>query len=93
MIDFNKKHPSVRAKMVRSMEYIVRSLNDEELIEPWLMNGVADGDIDGQETDEDLDVYYEDNEAFAELMSLFLDLMAQTYFEKSGLYCDGVASK
>lgn len=93
MIDFSKKHPSVRAKLIRSMEYLVRSLNDEELMEPWLMNGVADGDINGQETDEYLAVYYENDKDFAELMQLFLELMSHAYIDKSGLYCDGVASK
>ena len=93
MIDFSKKHPSVRAKMVRSMEYLVRSLNNEEFIEPWLMCGVADGDINGRETDEDLKDYYEDDQTFSELMGLFLKLMHYAHVDESGLYCDGVASE
>lgn len=92
MIDFSKKHPSVRAKMVRSMEYIVRSINNEDIMYSWLLCGVADGDINGQETDEDLADYYEDDETFAEIMNLFLKLMSKAY-KDGGLYCDGVVSK
>lgn len=92
MIDFSKKHPSVRAKMIRSMEYLVRSINNEDIMYSWLLCGVADGDINGQETDEDLTDYYEDDETFAEIMDLFLKLMSKAY-KDGGLYCDGVASK
>lgn len=92
MIDFSKKHPSVRAKMVRSMEYLVRSINNEDIMYSWLLCGVADGDINGQETDEDIVDYYEDDETFAELMDLFLKLMSKAH-KDGGLYCDGVVSK
>ena len=34
-----------RLKMVKAMEYIVRHVIDEELLEPWLLSGVADEDI------------------------------------------------
>lgn len=92
MLDLNKKHPSVRAKMIRSMEYLVRSINCEDIMYSWLLCGVADGDINGQETDEDLADYYEDDETFAEIMDLFLKLMSKAY-KDGGLYCDGVVSK
>lgn len=81
---------SNRAKMVRAMEFIARQVNDEEVFEDWLMNGVADGDIDGKETDEDLSYYCED-ENFADLMELFLDLMKNAK-KSGGLYCDRVTS-
>lgn len=82
---------STRAEMVRAMEFIARQVNDEEIFESWLMNGVADGDIDGKETDEDLSYYCED-ENFADLMERFLDLMENAK-ESGGLYCDRVVSK
>ena len=65
---------SKRAKVVRAMELIARCINDEEIFDSWLMCGVADGDIDGSEDDEDLEYYCEDDN-FAELMGLFLRLM------------------
>ena len=55
------------------------------------MYGVADGDIDGKETDEDLGYYCED-ENFADLMEQFLDLMKSAK-KSGGLYCDHVISK
>ena len=34
-----------RAKMVKAMEFIARQINDENVFEGWLMEGVADEDI------------------------------------------------
>ena len=79
-----------RASIVRSMEMLVRCVNEESLLDPWLMLGVADGDIDDNTTDEDLE-YYCDDETFAELMQLFLNLMSDA--REGGLYADGVLSK
>jgi hypothetical protein len=88
-----------RIKMVKAMEYITRKLNDEDLFFRWLVNGVADGDInygdlaanDGDE--EALYCYYEDDSDFADLMEYFLYLMYRARKDKSGLYCDNVVSK
>ena len=58
---------------IYSMNNIIRSLSDEELMESWLMNGVPDG----SETLDDIkDVYglYDDNELmyeYEELTHLF----------------------
>lgn len=81
----------MRAETVRAMERIARCINDEGIFEGWLMCGVADGDIDGTETDADLEYYCED-ETFAELMTVFLTRMARAY-KNGGLYVDGVVSK
>lgn len=82
---------SRRAKVVRAMETIARCVNDEEVFYRWLLCGVADGDIDDDTTDEDLEYYCEDK-AFADLMERFLDLM--TAAKKSGgLYEDRIVSK
>lgn len=82
---------SVRVKMLRAMETIAREVNDEDVFEYWLALGIADGDIDGTETDEDLE-YYCDDETFADLMETFLDLMVAAK-RNGGLYCDGIVSK
>lgn len=78
-----------RIKMVRAMEFIARQINDETIFESWLMCGVADGDIDGSETDEDLECYVDDDKEFADLMGLFLRLMKRAG-KSGGLYCDNV---
>ena len=90
-------HPDVRVKMVKAMEYIVCQLNDETLMESWLMAGVADGDIrygDLIVRDEDLDdlEYYIEDGEFADLMGLFLRLMSRAN-KSGGLYCDKITSK
>lgn len=82
-----------RARMVKAMETIARSINDEDIFDNWLMFGVADGDIkDDTPVEEIMEMdYYLDDESFGDLMGLFLRLMKQT--EKSGgLYCDKVVS-
>ena len=82
---------SRRAKVVRAMETIARCVNDEEVFYRWLLCGIADGDIDDDTTDEDLEYYCEDK-TFADLMERFLDLM--TAAKKSGgLYEDKIVSK
>lgn len=80
-----------RAEMVRSMDRLVRAINNEEYLMSWLMNGVADGDITGRETDEDLE-YYCDDDNYGYLMGLFLRLMARAN-KDGGLYSDEVLSQ
>ena len=85
----NKKE---RIELVRAMETIARSINDEEIIENWLTNGIPDGAIDENTTDEQLVEYVENDNRFTELMTVFLDCMEQAQ-ESGGLYCDDVVSK
>jgi len=83
-----------RIKMVKAMEYICRQINDEMVFDTWLMNGVADGDIEygdlSEENDGMMD-YYIDDEQLSELMRCFLNRMRRAR-ESGGLYCDGVVS-
>lgn len=79
-----------RAETVRAMERLVRGINNEDYLEIWLINGVADGDIDGTETDEYLE-YYTEDENFSELMELFMKLMKRA-LKYGGLWIDGVLS-
>lgn len=84
-----------RIKMVKAMEYITRQINDEDVLEGWLVSGVADGDIDyGDLTAEDDGSmeYYTEDAPFADLMDTFLWCMKKAY-KSGGLYCDNVVSK
>lgn len=71
---------------IYSMNNIIRSLSDEELMESWLMNGVPDG----SETLDDIkDVYglYDDNELmyeYEELTHLFARIVKSAV--KDGYY-------
>lgn len=78
--------------MIRAMETIARNINDESIFELWLALGVADGDIDEDTTDEDLEIYYEDDDDFADIMDTFLLCMRKAH-KSGGLYCDNVVSK
>lgn len=80
-----------RVNMVRAMETIARAVNDEYVFDLWLSIGVADGDIDEDTTDEELEDYCDD-ETFAGLMDAFLKLMARAK-KSGGLYCDDIASE
>ena len=84
-----------RIKMVKAMEFIARQLNDEEIFESWLIDGVADGDIEyGDLTTyaalDAVDWYIEDLH-FSDLMEIFLRCMKAAK-KSGGLYCDGVVS-
>lgn len=66
MNKFNREQAFIN---IYSMNNIILSLNDEELMESWLMNGVPDG----SETLEDIkDVYdiYDDDELMKEYEEL-----------------------
>ena len=80
-----------RKLMILAMERIIRSLNDEDLMIAWLYDGVPDGDIQKYTVDE-VDDYFLDDESFADLMGLFLRIMAKAN-KSGGLYVDGVVSK
>lgn len=82
-----------RAKMVLAMEYIARTVNDEDVFEPWLVLGVADGDITHGSTDiNEVDDYYLEDDNFKDLISLFLRMMKYAW-ESGGLYCDDIVSR
>ncbi len=86
-----------RIKMVKAMELITRNLNNEEIFETWLVDGVADGDIEYGDLsiqNDDLDMldYYTEDGNFAALMDTFLEIMSRAYRD-GGLYCDRVVSK
>lgn len=85
-----------RIKMVKAMEYICRQINDEEVFDGWLINGVADGDINYGDLsvnkhDGEWFEYYVEDESFADLMACFLRRMRRAY-TSGGLFCDGVVS-
>lgn len=81
-----------RCKAVRAVDFLARSMNNEDILYgKWLMGGVADGDITDETTDEDLEWYIEDMN-FSELMACFLRCMKAAN-EDGGLYIDGVVSK
>ena len=82
-----------RAKMVACMEYIARQINNEDVLETWLMCGVADSDIKYGNLDiSEIDDYYLDDRTFRNLMSTFLVCMESALID-GGLYCGGVVSK
>jgi len=80
-----------RVELIKAMELIARTVNDESVFMTWLANGIADGDINDYTNDEELDWYTED-ERYADLMDTFLELMSEAK-NSGGLYSDGIISK
>lgn len=77
-----------RAEMVKAMETIARSINDEDVFMRWLECGVADGDITSETTLEDIvELGYTDDNTIVGLMDCFLNCMRAAY-KSGGLYCD-----
>lgn len=82
-----------RKKIVLAMEMLVRGVNNENFLEPWLMCGVADGDIPMDSTDvNDVDDWYIEDDNFATLMGVFLRVMSYAK-QDGGLYIDDIVSK
>jgi hypothetical protein len=80
-----------RADVVRAMDIMVSTINDETIIDSWLMVGVADGDITSDTTNEEIEeLGYTDDTTFAELLTLFLKLMNRA--GNDGLYFDSIVS-
>ncbi len=82
-----------RAKVVMAMETIAHCINDEDVFEGWLMTGVADGDITGETTPDDvINMGYCHDRPFQELMECFLRRMKGA-IESGGLYCDKIVTR
>lgn len=100
-----KKNIKERKQLILAMETVVRAINEEDVVDGWLMCGVADGDLNKDSTWEDVDdMYVEKDERFADIMSCFVRTMRRMVdsdeFEKDDrqkgngyLYCDRVVSK
>ena len=91
-----------RVEMLRAMITIAYSINNEEILEAWLMSGVADGDW--KLSDDELFDTYGDDETFADIMATFVRVMRYMIEDeefddddrKTGngfLFCDRVVSK
>lgn len=85
-----------RRLAVLAMEFLARQINDEDVLEEWLMEGVADGDIPYGSTsavslEDTLDQYAADRETFSNIGACFLRCMARAK-KSGGLYCGGVVS-
>ena len=81
-----------QAKMIIEMDDVARCINDENIIESWMMGGVPDGDIPYKDTIsmEDLDEISEmyDEYDFKVFIGCFLRCMKSA--GRDGLYLDGV---
>lgn len=82
-----------RQKAIVCMEFLARQINDEDVFDSWLVNGVADGDIEYGDLDFTSDVVkdYTDDFTFQHVMSCFLRRMVGAY-NSGGLYCGGIVS-
>lgn len=85
-----EKDVKERQAVVKAMDIMVRCINDERIIDSWLMGGVADGDINIDTPIEEVDEYYTEDDNFKGLMTLFLKLMNRA--SADGLYTNGVVS-
>ena len=81
-----------RVSVIRAMDTIVRSLNDEEYVAWWLEDGVPDGEIDEGTADEELYWLVDDDESFADIMSTFIKIMKRQSVN-GAMWVDNVLSK
>lgn len=82
-----------RVKVIRAMETLSYCLNNEDYFwYGWRANGVADGDITYETTDEEIADNYADDETFRDCMAEFLYDMYKAY-KDGGLYCDEICTE
>ena len=81
-----------QAKMIIEMDNIARCINDENILESWLMGGVPDGDIPYKDTIsmEDIDEVAEMYDEYKIFVGCFLRCMKSA--GKDGLYVNGVVA-
>lgn len=82
---------NIRKDNILAMERLVRCINNEEIIESWLMCGIPDGDIKNYTRDE-VDDYFIEDKNLKDLITLFLKLMTKANNDGS-LNIDGVTGK
>ena len=88
-----------RMKMIKAMEFIARNVNNEQVFNIWLADGIGDGEIEyGDLNVSETEGYYcggdgwEQDEAdkhFADLMDTFMWVMKEAW-KDGGLYCGDV---
>ena len=88
----NKINLKERVSVIRAMDIIIRSLNDERDILWWLDSGVPDGEINKETTDEELYWLVDDDESFANIMSTFIKIMRRQPVN-GAMWVDNVLSK
>ena len=88
----NKINLKERVSVIRAMDIIIRSLNDERDILWWLDSGVPDGEINKETTDEELYWLVDDDESFADIMSTFIKKMRRQPVN-GAMWVDNVLSK
>lgn len=88
----NKINLKERVSVIRAMDTIIRSLNDERDILWWLDSGVPDGEINEETTDEELYWLVDDDESFADIMSTFIKIMRRQPVN-GAMWVDNVLSK
>lgn len=87
---------NARIEMLKAMDMICHSFNDERRINFWLAYGIPDGTFTGSsDYGSDVDYLCED-EVFADLMDTFVFICGRAFAdydkEHGQLYFDGIAS-
>lgn len=80
-----------RCEILRAMDLIARTLNNDPLYTEWMIEAVIDEDMTDQTTDKDLEGYVKNDDEFAGILYTFLHVMSEA-FQQDGLTVDGVAS-
>lgn len=60
-----------RARLLRAMDDVARSINDEDIVEIWLMGGVPDG-----ADDDELECIAEDDEGMRDVADCFMRVVS-----------------
>lgn len=68
-----------RVKVLRAMDTIARTINNEDIFESWLVYGVPDEEIQPDTKDDELMWLVEDDEDWQEMLDTFSRVMYLAY--------------
>lgn len=83
MSDIAESRRRSRAEVLYCLDILLRHLNDEEAITPWLYNGVPDGTVENWPTEEQVEPFLDfvdDEKAFEDMVGLGLSILNRECF-------------
>ena len=80
-----KKKQQNKVNILRAMDEIILSANNEDHIMLWLSLGIADGDSENFTDEEFYEYYCEDEELYADIINLFCRMIPKVIAD-GGIY-------
>lgn len=83
MSEISESRHHSRAEILYCLDILLRHLNDEEALLPWLSDGAPDGTVENWPTEEQVEPFLDfadDEEAFEDMVGLGLSILNRECF-------------